>query len=87
MAEFPEGINPPAPLADASATAAIGPGFMSRPEALRSESWAAFNASSSVGHVVIDGDAGAATFQLLDPKGQPRTDGAAFTFHEVVRYA
>ena len=87
MAEFPEGINPPAPLVDASAPAAIGPGFMSRPEALRSESWAAFNASSSVGHVVIDGDAGTATFQLLDPKGQPRTDGAAFTFHEVVRYA
>jgi hypothetical protein len=87
MAEFPEGINPPAPLVDSSAAAAIGAGFTSRPEALRSESWSAFNAASSVGHVVVDGDAGTATFALLDPKGQPRTDGAAFTFREVVRYA
>lgn len=87
MAEFPEGVNPAGPLVDASAPAAVGPGFTSRPEALRSEGWSAFNAASSVGRVVIDGPAATAMFELLDPKGQVRTDGAAFTFREVVRYA
>ncbi len=87
MAEFPEGANPPGPLVDQSALAAIGAGFSSRPEALRGESWSAFNASSSVGRVTIDGDARTATFELLDARGQLRNDGAAFTFREIVRYA
>jgi len=46
-----------------------------------------FNAASSVGRVSIDGAAGTATFELLDPNGGLRTDGAGFTFREVVPYA
>jgi PhoD-like phosphatase len=87
MAEFPEPVDPPAPLVVASAAAAIGPGFASRPDALKGESWRAFNAASSVGHVVIDANAGTATFEVVDPDGNVRTDGKGFTFREVVGYA
>jgi phosphodiesterase/alkaline phosphatase D-like protein len=87
MAEFPEPIDPPAPLVTESAAAAIGPGFASRPDALKAESWAAFDQASSVGHVVIDATTGTATFEVLGADGAVRTDGKGFVFREVVRYA
>jgi hypothetical protein len=87
MAEFPEPIDPPAPLVTESAAAAIGPGFASRPDAMKAESWAAFNQASSVGHVLIDGTAGTATFEVLGADGAVRTDGKGFVFREVVQYA
>jgi hypothetical protein len=87
MAEFPEPIYPVGSLVTKSAPAAIGPGFASRPDALRAETWAAFDGASSVGHVVVDGAAGTATFSVLDPSGRPRTDGKGFTFTETVHYA
>jgi hypothetical protein len=87
MAEFPEPVDPPGPLVDGSAAAAIGPGFASRPDALAGESWTAFNDASSVGHVIVDGPAGTAMFEVLGPDDTVRTDGKGFSFREVVRYA
>ncbi len=87
MAEFPEPAYVPDTLVDASATAAIGPGFDSRPHALAGETWAQFDAASSFGHVAIDGNAGTATFEVRDSTGNVRVDDHGFRFHEVVQYA
>lgn len=87
MAEFPEPAYASGTLVDASATAAIGPGFDSRPHALEGETWAQFDAASSFGHVAIDGTAGTATFEVRDSTGKVRVDGRGFRFHEVVQYA
>ncbi len=87
MAEFPEPANPAGTLVVAAAVAAIGPGFASRPDALRLEGEGAMNDASAVGHVVVDGPHGLATFEVLDNHGRVRLDGKGFAFREVVRYA
>jgi hypothetical protein len=87
MAEFPEPANPAGTLVVAAADAAIGPGFASRPDALKGEGESAMNDASSVGHVVVDGPRGVATFEVLDNRGKVRIDGKGFAFREVVRYA
>jgi hypothetical protein len=87
MAEFPEPVDPRGTLVDSAAEAAIGPGFPSRPQALRSEGEAAMNNASSVGRVSVDGARGIATFEVLDNAGRVRVDGRGFSFRESVRYA
>ncbi|MDQ1379695.1 MAG: alkaline phosphatase [Actinomycetota bacterium] len=86
MAEFPEPAYARGTLVDVAAEATIGPGFPSRPEALRSEGEAAMNDASSVGRVSIDGPQGVATFEVLDNRGRVRVDGNGFAFRERLQY-
>lgn len=86
MAEFPEPANPRGTLVDGATEAAIGRGFVSRPQALAEESEAAINNASSVGRVTIDGERGVATFEVFDNLGRVRVDGKGFAFRETFRY-